>query len=271
MTGSKPQILLTNDDGIESPGLWAAAEALSQIGYVWVAAPRDQASSTGRSMPLSSDGLITVKQMRVNGQDWTVHAVGGSPAQTVQHGILEIMDHPPDLVVSGINYGLNLGLAVTVSGTVGAAIEAASFGIPSLAVSLETDVSHFYTHSEEVDFNAAAGFTAYFAKRLLDKSLDLRSRFLKLEVPAEATPDTPWKLARLSLERFYIASSQTKRDWNQPHQLGFYTRTDYENFTPGTDAHICLVERKVAVTPLSLDMTAEIAFDQMHEEMRREI
>ena len=165
MTKSKPQILLTNDDGIDSPGLWAAAEVLSEVGYVWVAAPRDQASSTGRSMPLTSDGRITVKQMRVNGQDWTVHAVGGTPAQTVQHSILEIMDGMPDLVVSGINYGLNLGLAVTVSGTVGAAIEAATFGIPSLAVSLETDVAHIYTHSDEVDFESAAHFTAFFARR----------------------------------------------------------------------------------------------------------
>ena len=266
---SKPQILLTNDDGIESPGLWAAAEVLSAIGYVWVAAPRDQASSTGRSMPLSSDGRITVKQMRVNGQDWTVHAVGGSPAQTVQHSILEIMDQPPDLVVSGINYGLNLGLAVTVSGTVGATIEATTFGIPALAVSLETDISHFYTHSEEIDFSSAAYFTAFFAKRLLAKDLNLGSRFFKVEVPANATPETPWKLARLSLDRYYVATSEEKRDWDQPHQLGFYPRTDVENFTPGTDTYVCLAEHKVAVTPMDLDMTADVSFSQMQEQLSK--
>lgn len=269
MTKSKPQILLTNDDGIDSPGLWAAAEVLSEIGFVWVAAPREQASSTGRSMPLSSDGRITVKQMRVNGQEWTVHAVGGTPAQTVQHGILEIMDRQPDLVVSGINYGLNIGLAVTVSGTVGAAIEAASFGIPSLAISLETEVSHFYTHSDEVDFSTAASFTAYFARRLLDAELNLPSRFLKIEVPANATPDTPWELARLSQDRYYIATSRKKRNWDEHHQLGFYARTDYENFTPGTDAHVCLAERKVAVTPLTLDMTAGVSFTEMHEQLSK--
>ena len=93
MSNHKPQILLTNDDGIDSPGLWAAAEALSELGYVWVAAPRDQASSTGRSMPMSSDGKITIKQMHVNGQDWVVHAVGGTPAQTVLHAIHEIYSH----------------------------------------------------------------------------------------------------------------------------------------------------------------------------------
>jgi len=269
MTKSKPQILLTNDDGIDSPGLWAAAEVLSEVGYVWVAAPRDQASSTGRSMPLTSDGRITVKQMRVNGQDWTVHAVGGTPAQTVQHSILEIMDGMPDLVVSGINYGLNLGLAVTVSGTVGAAIEAATFGIPSLAVSLETDVAHIYTHSDEVDFESAAHFTAFFARRLLDPALDLGSRFLKLEIPADATPDTPWELTRMSLDRYYIATPGQRTDWDKPHQLGFYTRTDTENFIPGTDTYVTLVNRNVSVTPLSLDMTAGISFDQMRDQFDR--
>ena len=270
MSKNKPQILLTNDDGIDSPGLWAAAEVLSEIGFVWVAAPRDQASSTGRSMPLSSDGRITVKQMYVNGQDWTVHAVGGTPAQTVLHSILEIMDKKPDLVVSGINYGLNLGLSVTVSGTVGAAIEAVSFGIPALAISLETDVAHFYSNSDQVDFGAAAYFTAYFAKRLLDEDLDLGSRFFKVEVPAKATPETPWELARLSLDPFYVATSEKQRDWNQPHTLGFYTRTDIENFTPGTDTYVTLAEQKVAVTPLTLDMTAPVSFDQMQKQLSKE-
>ncbi len=266
---TKPQILLTNDDGIDSPGLWSAAEALSEIGYVWVAAPRDQASSTGRSMPLSSDGTITVQQMVVHGQEWTVHAVGGSPAQTVQHGILEIIGEMPDLVVSGINYGANLGLAVTVSGTVGAAIEGATFGIPSMAVSLETDISHFFTHSEEIDFSAAAHFTAFFARRLLDDNLALGSRFLKIEVPAEATIETEWKLARLDLDRYYVATSEKREDWSKPHNLGFYARTDFENFTPGTDSYVTLVERKVAVTPMTLDMTARVDFDQFRDELSK--
>ena len=154
----KKQILLTNDDGIRSPGLWAAAEALSAIGYVTVAAPREQSSAMGRSMPITSDGIIEKETVHVNGQDWTVYAVGGSPAQSVQHGILRILDKKPDLVVSGINYGENLALGVTVSGTVGAAMEGASFGIPALAISLETDKEHHLSYSNDVDFSNAAYF-----------------------------------------------------------------------------------------------------------------
>ena len=268
MSNHKPQILLTNDDGIDSPGLWAAAEALSELGYVWVAAPRDQASSTGRSMPMSSDGKITVKQMHVNGQDWVVHAVGGTPAQTVLHAIHEIVGQPVDLVVSGINYGLNIGLSVTVSGTVGAAIEGVANGVPSIAVSLETDQEHFFSHSEEIDFSAAAHFTKKFAGYLLDPDVDLGTNFLKIEVPEDATPETEWAFSRLSTEPFYRSTSDGPRDWDQPHKLGYYVRNDLENFTPGTDLYVTLVERKVAVTPMTLDMTAPVAFDEIRAQLK---
>ena len=76
------QILLTNDDGIQSPGLWAAAGALSELGYVNVVAPRDQFSGAGRSLPSTSDGIITPLQMQVNGKNWTVYSVGGTPQAT---------------------------------------------------------------------------------------------------------------------------------------------------------------------------------------------
>src|SRR5215204_4023321 len=137
MDMKKPQILLTNDDGIRSPGLWAAAKALSKLGYVTVTAPREQSSGAGRSLPNTSDGIIEEKRVQVNGQEWTVFSIGGTPAQTVLHGVYEVMKTKPDLVVSGINYGENVATGVTISGTVGAAMEGASLGIPSMAVSLE--------------------------------------------------------------------------------------------------------------------------------------
>ena len=126
MPRSRPQILLTNDDGILSPGLWAAAASLSKLGFVTVTAPREQSSGAGRSLPSTSDGTIQEQRVQVNGQAWTVYSIGGTPAQTVLHGIYEVMPAKPDLVVSGINYGENVGTGVTISGTVGAAMEAAS-------------------------------------------------------------------------------------------------------------------------------------------------
>src|SRR5512144_197939 len=166
MARTKPQILLTNDDGILSPGLWAAAAALSKLGFVTVTAPRDQCSGMGRSLPSTSDGIIEEKKVQVNDQEWTVYSVGGSPAQTVLYGILDVMKRQPDLVVSGINYGENVATGVTISGTVGAALEGAALGIPSLAVSLEAAPEYHLSYSEKVSFLAAAEFTYRFAEIL---------------------------------------------------------------------------------------------------------
>ena len=92
MTMSEPQILLTNDDGIQSPGLWAAAEALDELGFVTVIAPREQASGTGRSIPFRLyDGHVKQESLDVNGKTWTVHAIGGTPAMAVLYGILKLM------------------------------------------------------------------------------------------------------------------------------------------------------------------------------------
>ena len=151
----RPQILLTNDDSISSPGLWAAAEALAPLGFVHVVAPRVQQTSMGRSLPRESDGRVDRQTMTVNGQEWQVYAVGGSPAQSVLHGLLEVLQFKPDLVVSGINYGENVASGLMVSGTVGAAIEAATLGIPALAVSLQTPTEFHFNLSNQVDFSIA--------------------------------------------------------------------------------------------------------------------
>jgi 5'-nucleotidase len=90
-------------------------------------------------MPITSDGGINEEQVEVRGKEWRVYAVGSSPAQAVQHGILEITEGTSDLVVAGINYVENVGTGVAISGTVGAALEGAALGVPSLAVSLQTE------------------------------------------------------------------------------------------------------------------------------------
>lgn len=265
----RPQILLTNDDGINSPGLWAAAEALSALGYVWVAAPREQSSGMGRSMPNSSDGIITTQTLNVHGNDWTIYAVGGTPAQVVQHAILEIMPpFTPDLVVAGVNYGTNFGTGVTISGTVGAALEGASFGAPALAVSLETEHKYHLTHSTEIDFKSAAYFTAYFAQKLLTQQFPEDMQVLKIEVPANASLDTPWELTRLSRMRFYAATAPQRASWSEPGSTGYAEPSDTSIFGDSTDVHATLVEKKVAVTPLSLDLTARVDFAALEKALR---
>jgi len=182
MDPERKQILLTNDDGIESPGLWAAAEALSTLGFVTVAAPRQQFSGAGRSHPIHSDGTIIPRQLQIGHQIWTAYAVGGSPAQSVVFGVLDLLPRKPDLIVSGINYGENIGQSITSSGTVGAALEGAAFGIPSLAVSLQITDGNYLGYSSEVPFTTAAHFTRLFAQQALELGFPPDVDVLKIDV-----------------------------------------------------------------------------------------
>jgi 5'-nucleotidase len=262
------QILLTNDDGILSPGLWAAAEVLAGLGFVTVVAPREQYSGAGRSLPTNSDGIIETKKVQVNGQDWTVYAVGGSPAQAVLHGALEILSHPPDLVVSGINFGENVGTGITVSGTVGAALEAAGIGIPAIAISLETPIEYHYTLSDDVDFRAAAHFTRLFAEILLYRPMPPDVDVLKIDVPKDATPDTPWEVTRISRVRLFEAVPPQRNSWDQPGIIGYKFAPNWESAQPGTDIHALRVSHTVSVTPLSLDLTSRIDQRKFDRDLR---
>jgi len=264
----KCQILLTNDDGIHSPGLWAAAEALSDLGYVTVAAPRDQSSGMGRSLPMSSDGVIRSEVLRVRGKEWTVYAVGGTPAQAVLHGILEIMPKRPDLVVSGINYGENVATGVTISGTVGAAMEAASQGIPALAASLETDREHHLSYSTEVDFSAAAWFTAFFARKLLEKKFPPEVDLLKVDVPCSATQQTAWQVTRLARQRYYIPVAPKRKSWEERGPVDYQEAANLDTECEDSDVYVLRVKRLVSITPLSLDFTARVDFNEMDQLLR---
>ncbi|MCJ7624982.1 MAG: 5'/3'-nucleotidase SurE [Anaerolineaceae bacterium] len=273
MKNTKPQILLTNDDGIQSPGLWAAAEELSKLGYVTIAAPREQSSGTGRSLPVTSDGVITATRLKIGGQEWTTYAIGGTPAQAVLHAVMEIMPEPPALVVSGINYGENVGHSITISGTVGAALEGAAFGIPSMAISLQIPegVSHM-SYSREVDFSPAAFFTKKFAAMLLERHLPEDVDVLKIDVPGNATPETSWRITRLARHRYYSPELCRTGAWDEPGgYIGGYLGANREEISPDSDAYTLAYDRMVAVTPLSLDLTSRVNLQELETELRAKL
>jgi 5'-nucleotidase len=264
------QLLLTNDDGIQSPGLWAAAETLSNLGFVHVAAPRDQFSGAGRSLPLGSDGIIAAQQMNVNGKDWQVYSVGGTPAQAVLHALIEILEDKPRLVISGINYGENLGSGITVSGTVGAALEAASMGIPAMAVSLETTPENYLSYSKSVDFSSAAYFTARFAQLMLERRLPPDVHVLNVNVPLGATPQTPWEITRISMQRYYEPEAAQRSSWDTPGPMGFKVIYDPQRDSPGTDLYAIRVKKVVSVTPLSLDLTSRVDLNELETGLKKD-
>jgi 5'-nucleotidase len=197
-----------------------------------------------------------------------VYAVGGSPAQSVLHGVLEIVPHKPDLIVSGINYGENVGLGITISGTVGAAMEAASMGFPALAISLQTDTQYHLSHSEDIDFSAAGFFTAYFAQLLLERKFPIEVDLLKVEVPSHATPTTEWQVGRLSRSRYYDPVPAKRESWEQPGPISYKHSKDIHKEPEDTDAHILQTKKMVAVTPINLDMTARVNLPDFEKLLR---
>jgi len=264
----RPQILLTNDDGIRSPGLWAAAASLSGLGYVTVVAPREQSSAMGRSLPNTSDGIVREERVQVNGQEWSVFAVGGSPAQSVLHGVYEVLKYKPDLVVSGINYGENVASGVTISGTVGAALEASSLGIPAMAVSLEAESKFHLSYSEDVKFSVAADFMARIARMLLEKEFPADVNVLKVDVPSNATLETPWQLTRVSQQRYYEPVAPDRKSWDTPGLIGYREASTLENEAEDTDVYVLRKKRWVSVSPLSLDLTSRVDFGDLDQLMR---
>ncbi len=128
-------ILLTNDDGIYAPGIEALHRALKDMGRVSVVAPDSQRSAVGHAITLS-DPIKSVAIQR-DGRPFG-HATSGTPADCVKLAVCALLDHKPDLVISGINLGPNAGIAAIYSGTVSAATEGAILGLQSVAISIDT-------------------------------------------------------------------------------------------------------------------------------------
>ncbi|GFK93096.1 5'/3'-nucleotidase SurE [Fundidesulfovibrio magnetotacticus] len=256
-----PRILLTNDDGIRSPGLEAAARALHAEGALRVAAPLHQQTSMGRAHAGSPDASLAPHPFRVLGRDLEAYACDATPASALAHALHVFPGEIPDLVVSGINYGENLGANVTSSGTVGAALEAAARGIPAIAVSLETPVDCHRRYAP-LDWEAAVHFLRRFARILLADGLPADVHVLKIDVPLAATPDTPWRLTRLSPHLFYEPSIPDATPASKRGDIVIRKRRcDADH--PDTDAYALAVDGVVSVTPLTLDLTARASFSSL--------
>ena len=250
----RPLIIVTNDDGIASAGLWAIAECVLSLGDVIVVAPDRQWSGCGRSMPHDVTGAYTVADRTVAGANVPAYAVDASPALTVVHAITEFAPRRPSLVVSGINSGANMSVDVTISGTVGAALEAAALGIPAIAVSLEMDPAYHLTGDETADYTAAQAFAYRFATQMLGNSTPYDLDVLNINVPSDATPSTEWRMTRLSRHRYgYFVAADRASGEGRPRYVSV---RDVEHAESDSDIHAVKIARAVSVTPLSLDLTS---------------
>ncbi len=261
---TKPLILLTNDDGINSPGLAAAASGLDSLGELLIIAPLDQQTSMGRSRKAYGAGDGTLKEIQVTYQDqsWVGYGIEASPARAVEHAVKEIADRPLALVVSGINYGENVSTIITVSGTVGAALEAADWGVPALAVSQEIAGTDYRSYSKLVDFSSAAYFTRLTAAVILKNELPFDVDVIKLEVPISASPETKCVVTRLDRKQYYGTKIEERESFfSSPASVKHFAQKGFYSDT-GTDAY-ALSKGWVSITPLSIDLTSRAPLDDI--------
>lgn len=173
MTDKKPNILVTNDDGIDSPGIYALVKALKRIGNVFVVAPDRQQSAVGHALSVSQP--LRVTKFHRNGEMFG-YAVTGTPSDCVKIAISSLIKEKLDLVVSGINHGSNTSINVLYSGTVSAATEGMLGGIQSMAISMAD-------YTWDGDCTPSAEYAVVIAQKLLESPLPAGT-ILNVNVPA---------------------------------------------------------------------------------------
>jgi len=240
-------ILVTNDDGVFAPGLLALLEALRPVGEVSVVAPDRNWSVSGHVKTLNRP--LRVKEVRLadGSPAW---ACDGAPSDCVALTVLGLLPRPIDMVISGINPNANLGHDVTYSGTVTAAMEAAIWNLPVIAVSLDAGEHN----SAPLDFSTAAQVAARVAAKVWEKKLPPNT-LLNVNVPYCALDEIRgYRITRQGLRVYHDELIRREDPRGRPYYwIGGEAPTGVPE--EGTDIG-ALRGCYVSITPLMLDMTA---------------
>lgn len=237
------RILVTNDDGVNSEGIRALADALNHLGDITVVAPVQEASAIGHALTLR-------RPLRLETVNPGVYAVDGTPTDCVNIAITHVIKEKPDLIVSGINKGWNLGDDVTYSGTVAAALEGALLGIPSMAVSTQNRRNNHF------EFGPSAQAAAAVAEAVLLRGMP---KFTLLNIN---TPQGPNKGFRVTVQakRNHVTVVNERIDpRNQPY---YWIEEGQNNWEPHDRSDYQAVrDGYISITPLQPDMTAHEALE----------
>lgn len=262
-------ILISNDDGVFAPGILAAKQAVEDIANVVVVAPDKNNSSVGRRLTL-------FKHLQLNScelEDGSpAYSVSGSPADSVVVGANYVMDEKPDLVITGINQGVNISCDITSSGTVCAALEAVSLGIPAIAVSLFMDPKTSFKQDEngewyvEYDFELTKKVLHDLVLKIKDNGFPEGVDLFNLNVPSNYDSEEV-KITNLShkmLDKKVIDNTDTEKeelfnyslDENQESDNLIMIASDLvKEYDGGSDGYALLVEKRPSLTPLTVNMT----------------
>lgn len=241
-----PLILVTNDDGIQAPGLALLAEALTAVGEVHVYAPDRQQSAVGHGVSLWKP--LRVTQVR---EQW--YQVDGTPTDCVMLAVRSLLGRRPDLVVSGINAGANLGDDVTYSGTVAGAFEGMLLGVPSIAIS---NISH-----NPRNLGAAAAFAVKLARHIQENGMP-KDTMLNVNLP-----DLPYEqLTGVAVTRMGRRNYQDEIIRREDPRGRVYYWIGGADPThaqeSGTDFE-AIERRQISITPLQRDITDHAALDAL--------
>lgn len=244
-------ILITNDDGIHSPGLAALKKGLAPLGRIVVVAP-------DRDNSAISHALTMHRPLRLTELETDVYTLDGTPTDCVSIALSKVFDHPPDLLVSGINNGPNIGDDITYSGTVSAAIEGTMYAVASLAVSMAGEPPFDFTHSEPI--------IRRLARKVLDNGLPA-STLMNVNIP-DRVPVKGIKVTR-----------QGRRIWKQAVQEVTDPRGRMHYWIGGgtplldsgkdTDVHV-LSDGFVSISPIHLDLTNHEGISYFKEDLKLE-
>jgi 5'-nucleotidase len=242
-----PRILVTNDDGYTSEGIQILADALEGLGEIWVVAPNSEQSGVSHALTLD-------RPLRISRLGKRRVAVDGTPTDCVALAVSNLMGgEPPDLVVSGINFGFNMGADVHYSGTVSAAFEGVILGVPAMAVSLGV--------AEGMSFHMAADFSRRLCSWILDRGLP-PDTLLNVNVPVGRPSGV--RLTRLGVRR-YTEGVIEERDPRGRRIFWIGGGQPVWEPIPDTDFHE-VAEGSISVTPLQLDMTDHGFLDQLRRQ-----
>jgi len=252
MTDRTPHILITNDDGITSPGLLSLKDALAEVGHITVLAPNHNWSASGHVKTMHKPLRVEAVTLLDGTPALTTD---GAPSDAVALAFLGIIEDPIDMVVSGVNRGANLGHDVTYSGTVTAAMEGVIAGVPAIAVSLNSPTSE--------DFSVAGGFAARLARRVLERGLP-SGVLLNVNVPPIPAEQIAGVLVTRMGLRIYRDELVRRLDpRGRPYYwIGGPAPTGVEE--EGTDIW-AIAHGYISVTPIQLDLTAYRFLDTLGE------
>lgn len=257
MCNMRPLILITNDDGVDSPGLLAMAEAVEGIGDILIAAPATQQTSMGRAFPRTDQlGIIETKEIYINGKRKEGFGVHGSPAYAVTHGVLELAERKPDICLSGINYGENLGTNLTCSGTVGAILEASTYQIPGIAFSIPADIELQRSHQYPlVQWEAAKKVVRFWTEKLLDEKEILGTKWFNINMPAVIPPTEEYCYTKQSKQNYFYSQKPQIRDYSKPYELKTVINYEERELDKRDDIYAVCIQKTTSVTPIVHDLT----------------